>query len=266
MKRPRGYMSNRTVSRVIAAATNTSQAYIRTISLTGWGEPLLHPDFDRMAAAIWEAGLDIRMPTNGLLIDRHLDTLATKFEEVSVSADGLGQTYRDIRGASFESLSRNVDLLLARRAATLVTRPKVRIICVVNRQTAPEVERVQSYWAKKGVDGVHFQRQVFFQREVQKERCWYPYSTLYIQWDGTATPCCVDYEGALAVGNINRQSLTKIWNSPRMRALRISVARKPTCQKCGEWQDDPRAAVPVPYRFQGDGTEQLMRRRGGDKP
>jgi radical SAM protein with 4Fe4S-binding SPASM domain len=55
--------------------------------------------------------------------------------------------------------------------------------------------------------------------------------------DGTVVPCCLDREGAIALGNIFEQPIDEILNSPRAKAMANGFScRKATeelCRKCG---------------------------------
>jgi MoaA/NifB/PqqE/SkfB family radical SAM enzyme len=55
--------------------------------------------------------------------------------------------------------------------------------------------------------------------------------------NGVVTPCCIDYSGAIALGNIAEKSLVEILKSPRAKALiagfKRGVAVEPLCQICG---------------------------------
>ena len=55
--------------------------------------------------------------------------------------------------------------------------------------------------------------------------------------DGTAVPCCLDHEGDLALGNIFRQPMQQILESPRAAAIfegfRNREAAEELCRKCG---------------------------------
>jgi len=43
---------------------------------------------------------------------------------------------------------------------------------------------------------------------------------LAVLWDGRCTPCCVDYDGRLAVGDANSESLESVWSSRKLREYR----------------------------------------------
>ena len=55
--------------------------------------------------------------------------------------------------------------------------------------------------------------------------------------DGTVVPCCLDNEGALALGNLFRQALSDILASLPACAIREGFARgeraAPLCRRCG---------------------------------
>ena len=63
-------------------------------------------------------------------------------------------------------------------------------------------------------------------------------SSAGILWDGTVVPCCLDYNGAINLGNINEKSFTEIWNGKERAILRQtlgsvrSARRHPVCGPC----------------------------------
>ena len=58
-----------------------------------------------------------------------------------------------------------------------------------------------------------------------------------VLWDGTVVPCCLDHEGDVPLGNLYRQTLEEILDSPRARAIYDGFsqgkAREPLCRRCG---------------------------------
>ena len=55
--------------------------------------------------------------------------------------------------------------------------------------------------------------------------------------DGRVVPCCADFDGELALGNVNTSPLAEILSSPEALALRDSIAGKTPmpsyCAACG---------------------------------
>jgi len=43
--------------------------------------------------------------------------------------------------------------------------------------------------------------------------CEYPFNSVSILYDGTVVPCPLDYDGIMAMGNVNESSLEEIWHS-----------------------------------------------------
>lgn len=60
---------------------------------------------------------------------------------------------------------------------------------------------------------------------------------LGVLWDGTVVPCCLDHEGDLALGNLFRQDMEEILQSPRAKAIYEGFSRKEAveelCRRCG---------------------------------
>lgn len=55
--------------------------------------------------------------------------------------------------------------------------------------------------------------------------------------DGTVVPCCLDHEGDIALGNLFRQSMEEILESPRAKAIYDGFSQRKAaeelCRKCG---------------------------------
>lgn len=59
--------------------------------------------------------------------------------------------------------------------------------------------------------------------DMPKERipiCRLPWETIAVNWDGTVSPCAVDFNEDHSVGDVNTESLQDIWNGERMRRFR----------------------------------------------
>lgn len=63
------------------------RAGVRGVEITGGGEPTVHPDFDRFATGLLDAGLRVGVITNGTFLHKHLEVLArAAFVRVSLSS------------------------------------------------------------------------------------------------------------------------------------------------------------------------------------
>jgi hypothetical protein len=61
---------------------------------------------------------------------------------------------------------------------------------------------------------------------LRTQRCPFPRLQLGIDWDGTAVPCCVDFNAKNVLGNVDSTPLREIWNGAPLAALRASLATR----------------------------------------
>jgi len=135
------------------AISEAERLGLRRVKLTG-GEPLLHPDFERLLEIVRRAGLGLTMETNGVLCTPHLATeMARCFQPfVSVSIDGAdAETHEEIRGVpgSFEAATRAVGELAA---AGL----EPQIIFTVMRSNTHQLDDVVGMAERLGAGSVKF--------------------------------------------------------------------------------------------------------------
>jgi MoaA/NifB/PqqE/SkfB family radical SAM enzyme len=132
------------------------------LQLQGLGEPLLNPALIDMIRAAKARG--IRVGTNSnltLLTVRRAHALVDAgLDELSISIDGATRaTYERIRvGASFDKLVRNIDRIVAARAAHGAGTPALRLVMVLMRHNVAELPALVELAAAHGVDAVLVQR------------------------------------------------------------------------------------------------------------
>lgn len=77
---------------------NLAQLKTRVVLLSG-GEPLLNPEWQRIALALRDAGLKVWLLSSGLSLAKYSQRAAGLFDAITVSLDGTDrQTYQAIRG------------------------------------------------------------------------------------------------------------------------------------------------------------------------
>jgi len=59
-----------------------------SIKISGWGEGLLHPDFDRITSEAHEKGFNVRMISNGYLTEHHLEAILGNLDTYVASIHG----------------------------------------------------------------------------------------------------------------------------------------------------------------------------------
>lgn len=216
------------------------------------GEPLSHPQLARFLQMAYDAGFRVILTTNGTLLPQCQATLlsAPGLHKVNISlhafeANELHMSFHDyLQGClSFGQAAagrklisyrlwnsggqdlRNAEIQQALRLAfpsPWVQEP--RGIRIAPRVYLEHGERFD--WPDWGAE----------ERDARLF-CYALRDQLGILCDGTVVPCCLDHEGALALGNLFQQELSEILESPRARAIYDGFssrqAREPFCRRCG---------------------------------
>ncbi len=115
------------------------------------GEPLLYPDFDRLAEELHADGFHLSMVTNGTLLDKHAECVKRCIDTVFISVDGIGAVHDAVRGEGvFARLSDNLKLLAGCRG-------KLVFLTTVSDCNVKEFAGLPEKFARMGADGVVFQ-------------------------------------------------------------------------------------------------------------
>ena len=164
--RPRGYVSDEVVDRVIALQTAA------TIAICGFGEPTMHPLLPKHARAMCDAGMKVMMNTNGsLLTQRMYDDLAPSLTRLVVVAD-----------------------YYAFDADKILQSPKLPIeVFTITGQNVHAVQKEKDNWG--GQYGPSTRPKV--SRCSFCEDDW-----VYVTWEGVVSRCCADFNVKTPIGTV----------------------------------------------------------------
>lgn len=201
------------------------------------GDPLAHPRLADVLAVFRRVGMPLGLTTNGLLIERHLDTLV-KYSDVSgaicLSIDGATKTtYERVRaGGKWEVLLHNLELArsqLEPRGYQLSTH------MVLSRENIHEVglfiELFRRYVSPRRMsfgfvnslspDTSYFRQMNLFPRDTYpKVPCSLPFTSFWVHIDGRVSSCCRDYHGELIVGDVKQDRIRDVWDGEAFQRLR----------------------------------------------
>jgi len=131
------------------------------LQLQGLGEPLMHPQFFDMVRYATGRGIAVSTNSNLTLLTprRARECVTSGLAALHASLDGAtADTYQYIRrGANFVKVLRNLDRLVACRAALASATPRVRIVMVAMRRNLAELPAIVALAAAHGVDAVFVQ-------------------------------------------------------------------------------------------------------------
>lgn len=216
---------------------------IRTIWMFGGGEPLAHPQYRACLEIMDGVSARVIQHTNASLLsgDRADAILQTStIDDLVFSFDGFGdrESFELLRGPHFDRVMDNIRRFAERRAE----RPGLRLstcsilprsgevdgLTVPDRQSA--TEQLRGLFEPLGIE-VQVRDMHGYSRNadlpvtghsmpvaagcIHLER-----DSIYLAHDGTAQPCCVEYDLNFNIGRFPDSSFSQLLNSKRVNSLR----------------------------------------------
>lgn len=196
MTRQTGFMDTDLYAGVIGQASDMG---IEWVYLFGDGEPLLHPDIEQMVELARYVGVKTRVHTNGTL------PITIKPDRLVISANST--PWERIRanipvGVHYEIHA--IDGVVTDIPEELVVRPR-------------------HHWHSLPIGGVRPD-----ELWAGMTPCSQPYKTMKVNWDGSVSLCCMDYNAECTIWNAN--DLADAWNSAWMYLYRFAGSR--ICDTC----------------------------------
>jgi radical SAM protein with 4Fe4S-binding SPASM domain len=258
LKEPTGYMSFDLFADIVEECSH--HGVFEDLILSGFGEPLLHPQLLRLTRFAKEKGIPkVRLITNAALLTQTMTSQLLEnsgLDQIGLSLDALThQTYRSVKGSeNFEAVQENIAHFLERKNREGRWKPFVSLHILKMRETVFEIRGFVEKWSPRLGKGDHilvkdvhsFAGQVDDKRLEEQlsngERlpCRQLWRLLYVSWDGEVMPCCLDGSRQLRIGNLHGSSLEQLWKSPRIREIRRIHIQKlydniPLCSQCENW-------------------------------
>lgn len=229
----------------------TSYLYLHVL-----GEPLLHPQLPELLAIAGDLDFRVCLVTNGTLLARQRETLlaAPALHKLSVSLHsfegngGVGdleEYLQQVWDTCLPLSQRGVLCALRLWNDGAVQRCNARVLDFLSGRIGQDVETLS-----RDARGNRTLRSHLFLEQAERfdwpdlaapasgaNFCHGLTRQLAVLCDGTVTPCCLDSEGTIALGNLFTQTLPEILQSPRAAAMAAGfAARNPSeelCRRCG---------------------------------
>lgn len=224
------------------------------------GEPLTHPDLPDFIRLAKSKGFKSAVTTNGTLLSkRGRELIEAGVYKVNISVhsfeDGEDST---AHGAYLDDILSFADEASQNRVLTVLRLwnldghgealggNNARTLDYL-RQRFPDTDTTPWKFSPRGArmrDKLHLEYGDRFEwpdREAEdrgdKVFCYGLKDHFAILCDGTVVPCCLDREGAIALGNIYETPVEEILESPRAKAMREGFQRRcateALCRRCG---------------------------------
>lgn len=255
------FMSIETFSEIL----NQIKPYTDYIYFHVKGEPLLHPDIGQFLDLSYEKGFKVNITTNGTLISEVKDKIITKpaLRQVNFSLHSFDgnegsknrlEYINSILSFTKEAIE-NTDILISLRLwnldkdniTNLQKKRNHEIIEVIENEFNLSYKIEEKIIPGRGIkisDRVYLNQDHEFQwpdlGEVEDKRSGFCYglrNQIAILVDGTVVPCCLDGEGVINLGNINKTNFSDILKSDRAKNIYEGFSRREVveelCRKCG---------------------------------
>ncbi len=227
------------------------------------GEPLAHPEFEKILQICNEEKAVIHLTTNGTFLNKfgfEVFLKATCLRQINFSLHSFKDNFpdKDIRPYLFdilqfskEALSARPELYINYRLWNLpsTTENKAENQSIIDHITeffqVSINERVDASLIKsKNITGriyFHFDTRFdwpSFDDPIRSEHgfCHALSQQIGIHADGTVVPCCFDKEAGIALGNVLEQSFEDVLASPRLKKIRDGFQKhklvEDLCKRC----------------------------------
>lgn len=233
------------------AVDEGSQNGLCAINFDNFGEPLLNEKIFEMIRYCKDKGImDVFFHSNATLLteEKAIKLVESGLDKLIISFDSpYKKKYEKIRvGGTFEKTVENIKNLARIKKEMNSIRPLTRINCIrFPNTTRKEMEDTIKLLAPI-VDSVSFidyvnptksKKGKFSDNYKSKFICPQIITRLTVWEDGLISPCCMDYDRTLGLGNIKENSLKSAWESKKLKAIRDKhIAGKffeiPACKDC----------------------------------
>tara|TARA_R110002072_G_scaffold298816_1_gene473250 strand:+ start:5077 stop:6123 length:1047 start_codon:yes stop_codon:yes gene_type:complete len=227
------------------------------------GEPLLNPnfvDFVKLAKSCPKIKR-VETTTNGSKLTRKMsdNLIEAGIDRIVISIEGLSkEKYKEFVKVNFDfdGFIENLTYLfgVSRGRCQIHIKTVHENLCPINGEDEFKaifgeicdrmfIEDTVPSWPEFALDYLSEDQQAFLDKKenevLRKQVCAYLFYSLSINADGEVSPCCVDWNRKLSLGNLNDQSILDVWNGKKLQDLRFKHlqydrSQIESCSSCGQ--------------------------------
>ena len=220
---------------------------IKKVKLGLHGEPLLNSWLPNMILYLKSKNITdtIELFTNGYLLHHYL-YISDNLDRINISIEGLdSKQYKEMTGAKIymDRFIKNIKHLYDHRGKCkiyikTITQNKDRFFDMFgNICDEIYIENAVPQWP--GIGNPELPKVSMYGQPIKqwKEVCPFIFMYLHYNWEGSVSPCTLDWEHKVIIGDANKETALEIWNGQKLRDLRIKMLEGkrreiPFCDKC----------------------------------
>ena len=202
----------------------------RSVKLNFLGEPLLHPDLSKQIRHAKKRGfVDVMLNTNATLLTESMShkILDAGLDSIFFSFDSTDrETFRKMRvGADFDEVKRNIFNFIEIKDSGGYNHVHTRLNVTLLKQSKEDLTQLQDMFLDK-VGIIGFGRAINPNEKfggygiVENFVCAQPFQRIFINYDGTVFPCCLDRFALMKMGNAHDTPIVDIWHNEKYQLLR----------------------------------------------
>ncbi|APD87547.1 hypothetical protein BM527_16430 [Alteromonas sp. Mex14] len=259
MTREEGIMSFDLFREIIDQLDHIGSDKTQEMWLHGFGESLVHPDFDQFLSYAVDKGFNVGLSVNPFLLTNKTSKklLNCRPRHLYLAIDGHDnesfEKIRGLKGAYDKSVERLENFLSLKNALSPNTKIDIGMIDFELNKTSiaamkekwNNIDQSVNFFAKPFTTWDGSAEDVLALKNSTRTKidslnkpvtCDFPWKKMTVNWDGKVTPCCFDYNKKYVLGDLSQQSINDIWNGDQMKKLRAEFksgnVTNPLCENC----------------------------------
>lgn len=234
MNRPLGEMSDKLFHKIIK---DGKAIRVKRYSPFLMGDPFVFPRIWEWLDYMKKEDVIASLYTNGshLDVDRIIKYNNIDYLDISLNA-AIAETHSKIMhiaGDRFNEIVDKINFLFKHAPFS------VRVSFIITSENFHEMKQFKEMFPRVKFCGmVNWKgaRHDPMERVGKKRPCLIPFIQMFVLYDGTVVPCCMDFDGKHVLGDANKQTLGEIWNTTQKRFedmhRRGEWDKIPICKNC----------------------------------
>lgn len=195
-----------------------------------FGEPTVHPELEKFISLAKKDGRKVHINTNGFYVtDIMLKFFVEKqLDSIKFSFQGCNRAeYQKWRDKDFFcELIENIKTLHGMREFHKKELPFIVVGTTITDEVPEDVEAFKMK-VEKYCDMILVGKTEDLSLPRHSPKCCPEvFDKLSINWDGTVSACCGDYDNKMLVGDMNSETLLDIWHGAKLAYYREMIVNK----------------------------------------